>query len=629
MLRAIVCLAALVAVFYAGTSAALLAWGIIKLPFSNPWHIMGAPQLLHFNPGTNRFRYLCLLAAPICLLMMVYLISRLKELQSLRRLLFENRKRTEESAASPWRVVTAGCVLLLMVVVGLTCTGDGGTWRFDSFHEGECLGPATAYLHGAAPYKHFLLHHGFFQDCGRAVLAFKLFGHSIAAVRTLWSIVKLVNFALIGVVLLLLFRGRTVGALAAGTVFCALCIVRVPFPEGTLQAVVFVTGREFTALAFLIAMIAAQRMLRTESVAPWKTGIAAFVPAFVAIGAFGFSVDRATYVTASYALLWPVLYIADLRQAEWRTRAAFTLGSATGVVFGAVLVGAVIQWNLIEFARFVFHVLPGAFPMIDTVEYPIGDWQWLAGMLLVSFGTYWVTHKALSAPGFGSFVRDYFEDMALAVVAAFTFLGALGISDWTHVSQHITPACLLALWILSGRGGDAIRSRTVRIARGGLVGLAAAVVFWWAVTTVFSEGMLRVNFPVGVPDSAYVSKSQRETVGFIRSRLRPGESFYTMTSEGHWYYLLDQPCPTRFAMTYVGATDFYQREAVRDLKRHNVTYILYRNSCFSNSILGIPTLMRLPILTGYVKREYEPYRKIGDNEIWRLKRLRGKDRPPY
>lgn len=72
-------------------------------------------------------------------------------------------------------------------------------------------------------------------------------------------------------------------------------------------------------------------------------------------------------------------------------------------------------------------------------------------------------------------------------------------------------------------------------------------------------------------------------------------------------------------MTYAAASDFYQRETIRDLRRHNVTYLIYQNSFFSNAILDIPTSTRLPILMSYVHKNYEPYLTLGDNEIWRAK----------
>jgi hypothetical protein len=121
---------------------------------------------------------------------------------------------------------------------------------------------------------------------------------------------------------------------------------------------------------------------------------------------------------------------------------------------------------------------------------------------------------------------------------------------------------------------------------------------------------------VGRPDSFYLPGGYLRTAEVLRENLGPDESFFTMTSEALWYYLVDRPCPTRFPVVWFAAPAFYQEEIIRDLERNNTKLVLYRNAAPSNGIDGISNERRLPLVAAYLKEHYEPWQKIEDHEIW-------------
>jgi len=78
--------------------------------------------------------------------------------------------------------------------------------ELDYFHEGETLGTAIDYINNKVPYADTIFVHGVFQDPLRSVLAFKIFGHSIAALRTVDSILNIITLLLFSTFLYLLFE---------------------------------------------------------------------------------------------------------------------------------------------------------------------------------------------------------------------------------------------------------------------------------------------------------------------------------------------------------------------------------------------------------------------------------------
>jgi hypothetical protein len=124
------------------------------------------------------------------------------------------------------------------------------------------------------------------------------------------------------------------------------------------------------------------------------------------------------------------------------------------------------------------------------------------------------------------------------------------------------------------------------------------------------------GLPIGKEDQFFVPNNYKETISFLKENLKDDEGFFSMTSEGFWYYVLDKPCPTRFQIVWFAVPYFYQQEVVKDLQRENVKYILVRNSLWSNRIDGIPNQNKLPIIFHFINNNYIFHKIIDDNEIW-------------
>ena len=641
--------AILTVIFAAGIVIARLCWAKINLPFRDPWQVLGPPYILKFNPNTNCVRYLLVALAPTLLLLIVYLVP----IGKLRNLLFgagnkpesvpQNvlfRKRVAETPAAPTAkvfgktsrvraIVLAVALVSLMCVFSLALPTDTASGDFDTFHEGESLAPAVAYMHGQVPYADFLTLHGFFQDAGRSVLAFKLFGRSIAATRTLWSIVKVFTFGLIAVLMIVICEGNYALAFAGGLVFMFMASYLMPIAEGYDSPVLKIIGRDFTNVSFLIAVLLLYRQLIKPVLRQTQLALAGFLLAFITFGALSVSVDRGSYLLGCYAVLSPLLYLTLVRKRARNERLMYLIFSAAGALAAILMLGAIIHWRFDVFLPYSFRIVPQYFPLMDTRPYPIENLPWFAMLILIAGNTFWVMLKylrercAVDPEGRSSarrFVESYFAELALLVVSLILYLSALGISDWIHASIYGTTALILSLTIILRHGVPRLfKARIISKVFSGVLAVAALATLGSAVSVISEVKLIGENFPLGKPDSEYVPINHIDTLAFLKANLRPDENFYTMSSEGSWYYFLDKPCPTRFANTYSAATNFYQREVVRDLARHNVKFIIYSNSHWTNRILGIPTLLRLPIVTDYIRKHYAPYRRIDDNEIWARK----------
>gem|GEM_PF-2244649 len=178
--------------FLAGAALARLLWDHISLPFSNPHEVVGLLAISGYNPDNNVVRFACFVIVPILILVLAYALTakRMSFLWSSQGI--DPESAPKKTGRRIWRVAGVAGIFAFVILGRLNLPTDLACWPLDTFHEGEVLGPAMSWLDGQTPYGDFAVLHGVFQDPLRAVIAFRLFGRSIGAVRTLQSILKLV-----------------------------------------------------------------------------------------------------------------------------------------------------------------------------------------------------------------------------------------------------------------------------------------------------------------------------------------------------------------------------------------------------------------------------------------------------
>lgn len=652
------------ALFALGVILGRLAWDWVTLPYRNPWGIVSLLSRVRYNPLTNIARFLVFLAIPPGIVAGFYtLLPRHRrsfwfrpgpgpadpDLANLPArplpagLPGEPEKQPEDIRSGLFRRCLPAAGLVLLAVVMAIGTPTYKAWRqFDHFHEGEALGTAVSWEKGRLPYRDFLFAHGVYQDPLRAVAAFRLFGRSIGAVRTLESAVKVLFFVALALFLLSLYRRRTEYAYAVLVMLAAIGYASYEFRGPPLLFV----PRDLVTVAFLLAFLPLAGYARTGG-KKRNIALAGFFFAFIPVAAFGYSIDRGFYLLAAGLFLWPCLWVVSGRSSPARGdrqgggnetapatrnngfRRAFGGGSLLGAAAGAGVLGVLVRGQFGEFFRFTFWVVPRFKELFDGFVFPIADPRLLAACALLAANACWLAVRFLGVlNGHGNawkaaipeFLRRYLPETGLGLLAFFFFRSALGRADWEHAAYSLLPAYLLSLHIVLIHYLEPCleRFRAGRWCRR-LVVVAAAGMLLAGAFRIAARGLLAENFPAGRPDAAFLSPGDARAVTFLRERLGPGEDFLALTSEASWYYLLDKPSPTRFPVIWFAAPPFYQREAIAALERANVTLVLYDNDHFASRLDGIPNEDRLPVLMGYIRRNYTFLARVGGNEIWSRK----------
>ena len=187
-------------IFIIGILLGLFFWNKIKLPFQNPWDLIGPLTIIKFNPANNLIRFINFILSPVLILIAFYFLKTKKTNDYCFRKNERSIKIQKENSltfSTFQKIFFCSIIIFFSIIVAMNIPTYHSSGLFDTFHEGESIGSSISYLAGKSPYKDYLFCHGLFQDPLRSVIAFKIFGKSIGAVRTLESIIKIISFVLL------------------------------------------------------------------------------------------------------------------------------------------------------------------------------------------------------------------------------------------------------------------------------------------------------------------------------------------------------------------------------------------------------------------------------------------------
>jgi hypothetical protein len=495
---------------------------------------------------------------------------------------------------------------------------------FDNFHEGEALGPAIDYLKGRIPYRDTIFVHGPFQDPLRAVLAFAVFGKSIASVRTLEDIVQILNlFLFCGAIYILFGKNIYYTVLSFGALLIILFIS--PFHLSFM-----LVSRDIWLWLFIIVAALLNRLLKTIHESPAQPSSAKIRVLFLLFGlipmlALVHSVDRGFFLLATSLLSFLLLYVCYFHEIDGKS----ILFHVFGYAIGLLILGFSIRWAYSDFFLYNVVIMPKYKGFMDAYPYPFERTRYILPILFMAAMIYFLTLRLAKTMIFSKsgiirrlkfFYINYFVEITLVMISVFYYRSPLGRADIVHVKYVSAPLFVAAVYILV-KHYLTPRLALPRRINYKFVGAGAMATIVLFMSLYVSEVNWKefYRFPLGTPDEVVIPRKYRETAEFIRSEMGEHDSFFSMTNDASWYYLVDRPCPARFQIVWLAMPYFFQNEIIRDLEEKEVKYILYKNDGIWMSIDGFSNEKRLPILVKYIEDNYAFFKDINGNQIWTRK----------
>jgi len=595
-----------------GFALVFTTYSFIELPFSNPWNIKGPITSLQYNPANNVLRFLYFILLPGIALFLFRAIA----------LLVKGKQRGLACAESKLDgllyIGPVAVACLFIILLGNKYTFHEEFKPVDSFHQGESLGPAIDYIHGLKPYEESLSVHGAFQDPLRSVIGFELFGRSISSFRTLRSLVQMLTTLLWAVACFELMR-RNVYAFVA--FFAFLMLIQ---STGLLYMQYALPFRNVSMLLLLSLLPAFYAWVEDDMpVDEWKNRILCFLWGFLPLGTFAISIDRGFFLSMSVSVLLALVWFSKGRRFLPSLR-YFAAGGLAGIL----LLGICIRGSYWAFFKFSFLIMPQYKELMDGLPYRFGSVTFYMPLIGLALALAWLAYRLHSnwrkssgiLANLRSFINEHVIEIFLILLAVTFFRSALGRSDKGHVIYSSFNTWLCIAYIVAVHFILPWIKRMNRYAPPCLSILAFAFsisAFFFYQSKIKWDQLF--TLPIYQKDSRLTHFYHRELTDYLDANMDADDAFYTMTNEGFFYYLLDRPCPSRFNLSWIAMPPFYQEEIINDLEEKEVKWVLYRNKHWASKMDNITNEQRLPLLTDYLKENYEPHITLHDNEVWKRK----------
>jgi hypothetical protein len=589
----------------------------IDLPFSNPWDIVGGLAQAQFNPATNVLRFLLFVCAPALLLVAFRLLPFTRSLcawgETDAALHGLTQPRTGARLLSPFMILS--CLFCAIMALNSSTYHDSDP-TLDAFHEGESLGTSITVLNGGIPYKDVAFTPGAFMEPLRSVVAFRVFGRSIGAARTLDSILTLLSFLTLFAFLWVLYEGRHLW------VSLTLMVLLVSLYCGWL----FIISRDLMTYAFLlVAAVLLRSMKETEPRLSKGRSFGLVLFSFLPLATMMYSVDRGFYLTATWIIMLPLIVLCFGK----RSRGYALLLSALGAGLAVLLAGVVLHWEFRPFIDFSIMTVPQYWELMDGFVFPFRSPRYLVIVLIISWNAYWVFAGLLTAflpseegvnrrGAFTVYLRMHLIDICVVLMSLFFFRNALGRCDWEHVRYSSGIAYILFCYLMVKYWLNAAvekKPKTARTIERVLLCVMVAACLAGGLR-IGRQHLLARDFPFKMADAELIPNDYQQALSFLKANLSQEDDFLALTSEPAWYYMLNRPCPIRFPIVWYGEPPFYQQEIVEEMKTHKVKIILYADRSEFSNLDGISASERLPVVYAYIRDHYRPYRSVAGMDFW-------------
>jgi hypothetical protein len=554
-----------------------------------------------------------------------------------------------------WRVLAFVVGPVLVYALGLDPDIHGAV---DFFHEGERLVPLDAMRRGGVPYRDFHLQHGLLENALIPLLAGKLFGHSLEAMRTMQMLLHPLVYVAYYLLGLSLFRCRLLTS--------SLLVMLVMAVEWDWGAHRPLFG--LLALAAVASAIRGPRVLDVLCAVPrcseagrprralrtcWTHGKPLIAAGFVSSLAFWHYVDVGAYSLASIGLFLLVVGSMQPGIEAWR-RPLPLLCFAAGALPGFLAVGSYL-WshgalggffhNLYLQVAYQLETWGLPYPPVSELLRPLETAGWAGWRALVLgevFRWYLPIVLYLLCLGYLTYrwlVRRLWPSercmrlLLVLLMALAYFRIALGRSDLPHLRlastfQYVVVAFLLEcglvyLWSQRSLGG--LRASRVVLGASLLLAMLAGGSYLQreldplgsleqrferlrgggvALAERSAGGLARVGrLSLPPSDTSFIEA----VVDYIGEHTEPGEPVFDFSSNAGLLFFADRPSATRYFQILYASAPGSQREVVAELEQRQV-----RLAITSPVVMdGVPTAWRYPIVADYLDRNFAPWRRVG------------------
>ncbi|MGB3533552.1 MAG: hypothetical protein WBA13_08535 [Microcoleaceae cyanobacterium] len=588
---------------------------LIQIPLNDSPHgIISLAYIYHLSPYTDYIKYIILLLTPALLSLILINCSS----QVLDKVITFIIKIIHNK--NVWIVVTT-----LLIIAWLINTPFSqfliDDILIDSFHQGEFLGFLPNFLQLKNPWVNTVLIHGWGIDVFPSWIATHLiFNQNGIALTRFW--VNLENvITCIGYFWILWELTNTLQQDKPRLpIFLLSCLVFCIF-DGIFFKF---DGRRGTIFIWQLALML--RFFRIALIKPNQAMIISVMLGASLPASFLYVYDRAIYFIAVYCFATVLVLFQRLKKL---TKIWF-IGSIIGVILSSItlswllgvdvvveIISQVSYWG--KYGRYIsFIPLPALeFTWVSCLFWwPILIQSAVIIYLLLDFKTdrrqlhYFIQKNTL---------------ILILLIASLVYMRiTLDRSDIGHAYHGAIPTVFLTVYLIYLGYQKYLYPKLQQISFDAIQKLCIAIFIILLMLTEsgFNLGKATakiIQFPEAISqaDTALLKPDYLEAWQTMKPEISQQSCFFTLTSEGLWYYLFDKPSCSRYSYLLYAKPIEAQKRVIQELEETQPNLILFTNEMwFQNPWDEILKAESASQIYQYALQNYQPYKAVQSHWFW-------------
>lgn len=504
--------------------------------------------------------------------------------------------------------------LIVVFVLALLCgvfapTIASRAGNIDTFHAGEQLSPAFAYLEGKSVYKDIFVLRGAGEDVLMPVVSFKLFGQSIGSYYLLSVLLQILSAVAFFILLSKLIRSDAL------FIFSSIWFVSSSYSN-------FYAFRDIFVWLFILSIIYALRKAHQNKYILFVIGFLPIVTVFI-------SMDRGFFLLAM--LLVVLLFILATRQIrggvyvftskDLVSRLINLWPVATGIIAANIV--AVLILGYTSYIAFFSHArLASKFQgLIFNTPYPPFSLNTLSEWLPVLVASFTVLAVCYQLAMSRRISRELAILILMTLFGIIFFRGATGRPDLGHISYGSTVlflafALLLQYWASEMSSGSAPDTKPLQIRKETLLicasllciaSLHPKVFYIFRIAEMLQSPIGNVKLLLDAPrkpDSFWLGKAVENNTLHITSVAKNASSLFVFSSDPIYYYSTGLTNPTKYYISWFADASPLEFTLLSELRKNPPDVVLYKSGTYYDRPEFVSMQDRLPLVNSWILKNY-------------------------
>ncbi len=594
----------------------LIPWvNLIQLPLnSSPHGIISLVYINNISPYTDYIKYIILLLTPALLSLIIINCSSnfLEKIITFILNIIQSK--------NVWIVTTTLLIAAWLINTPFNQFAINDI-LIDSFHQGEFLGFLPNFIQLDKPWTNTVLIHGWGMDVFPTWMATQsIFNQNGIALTRFWvnleNVITCIGyFWILWELTSLVQRDRY-----RLPIFLLSCLIYCIF-DGIFFKF---DGRRGTIFILQFALIL--RFFRVILVKPNQGFIISLLLGASLPASFLYVYDRGIYFLAVYCF-GSILVL--FQQSKTITKTWF-IGLIIGVtlslltILGMIgiepvtaILSQVIYWG--KYGRYISFI---PLPSLELTWISLNFWwpiliqSTVIAYLLLDF-----KHHSLQ---FRDFTRKNTVILLLLIASIVYMRITLDRSDLGHAYHGAIPTVFLTAYLIYLGYQKYIEPNLTQISFNPIkkICLAIFVILLILVEPGFNipkatANILQLPQSISQPDTALLKPDYLEAWQTIEPEISQQSCFFTLTSEGLWYYLFDKPSCSQYSYVLYAKPIEAQKRVIQELDKTQPNLILLTNEIwFQNPWDEILKAESASQIYQYVLQKYRPYKAIQSHWFW-------------